>query len=79
MAGSIILQCHHFGQLLSFLISATKFFSAMAGEKRDNQFKDMVAYLAIPGPVGGRPHLTSQPKFHHTNFFMHLSSLSDAQ
>jgi hypothetical protein len=28
---------------------------------------------------GGGLHLTSQPKFHHTNFFMHLSSLSDAQ
>jgi hypothetical protein len=52
MAGSMSLQCHQFWQLLSFLISARKFFSAMAGEKRGNQFKDMVTYLAIPGPVG---------------------------
>jgi hypothetical protein len=52
MAGSTILQCHHLGQLLSFLISATKFFTAIAGEKSVNQFKDIAAYLAIPGPVG---------------------------
>jgi hypothetical protein len=52
MASSMIFQCHHLGQLLSFLISATKFFTAIAGEKSVNQFKDIAAYLAIPGPVG---------------------------
>jgi hypothetical protein len=52
MASSMIFQCHHLGQLLLLFISATKIFTAMAGEKSDNQFKDIAAYLAIPGPVG---------------------------
>jgi hypothetical protein len=48
----MILQCHHLGQLLPLLISATNFFIAMAGETSGNQFKDIATYFAIPGPVG---------------------------
>jgi hypothetical protein len=51
MADSMSFQCYHPAQLLPLLISLSKFFTPLITEKQDNQFKGIVSYPAIPGPV----------------------------
>jgi hypothetical protein len=51
MDDTMSFQCYHPAQLLPLLISLSKFFTPLIAEKQDNQFKGIVSYPAIPGPV----------------------------